>query len=341
MGIQGLLPLLKDAQKSVHVSSYAGKTLGIDAYVWLHRGAYGCAREIVLGDPTPRYIAHALSRIRMLQHFGVKPYLVFDGDKLPAKRGTEDDREQRRSDNLQRARELEQQGNMQQARDVYGKCVDITPEMAFQLIKVLKEQGIPYVVAPYEADAQLAYLEAQGIIDAVITEDSDLLVFGCKTVLFKLDQAGNAVEMLQQLDPAAYRPFNMVVVDNRDGYWLRNLGDRIEAERLPPGISMITASDRNDRGSVRIRHYLPLWEEAERPNPDRGDWRAWTALLGSRQGEAGSEVFDAMNIFSNTGFGTVSSSLIALPSVAYQNRKAIWRFCGGHPDRGEWTDIAL
>ncbi|SPO26358.1 related to EXO1 - exonuclease which interacts with Msh2p [Ustilago trichophora] len=198
MGIQGLLPLLKDIQRPVHVSSYAAKTLGVDAYVWLHRGAYGCAREIVLGDPTPRYIAHALSRIRMLQHFGVKPYLVFDGDKLPAKRGTEDDREQRRSDNLRRAKQLEQQGNMQQARDVYGKCVDITPEMAFQLIKVLKEEGIPYVVAPYEADAQLAYLEAEGLIDGVITEDSDLLVFGCKTVLFKLDQAGNAVEMLQQ-----------------------------------------------------------------------------------------------------------------------------------------------
>lgn len=198
MGIQGLLPLLKDIQKSVHVSSYAGKTLGVDAYVWLHRGAYGCAREIVLGDPTPRYIAHALSRIRMLQHFGVKPYLVFDGDKLPAKSGTEDDREQRRSDNLRRAKELEQQGNLQQARDVYAKCVDITPEMAFQLIKVLKEENIPYVVAPYEADAQLAYLEAEAIIDGIITEDSDLLVFGCKTVLFKLDQAGNAVEMLQQ-----------------------------------------------------------------------------------------------------------------------------------------------
>ncbi|GAC95247.1 hypothetical protein PHSY_002822 [Pseudozyma hubeiensis SY62] len=197
MGIQGLLPLLKDVQRPVHVSSYAGKTLGVDAYVWLHRGAYGCAREIVLGDPTPRYIAHALSRIRMLQHFGVKPYLVFDGDKLPAKKGTEDDREQRRSDNLQRAKELEQEGKSQQARDVYGKCVDITPEMAFQLIKVLKEENIPYVVAPYEADAQLAYLEAQGIIDGVVTEDSDLLVFGCKTVLFKLDQAGNAVEMLQ------------------------------------------------------------------------------------------------------------------------------------------------
>ncbi|KAJ1600289.1 hypothetical protein NDA14_005283 [Ustilago hordei] len=91
MGIQGLLPLLKDASLPIHISSYSGRTLGIDTYVWLHRGAYGCAREIVLGDPNPRYISYALSRIGMLQHFGIKPYLVFDGDKLPAKTHTEDD----------------------------------------------------------------------------------------------------------------------------------------------------------------------------------------------------------------------------------------------------------
>lgn len=46
---------------------------------------------------------------------------------------------------------------------------------------------MPYVVAPYEADAQLAYLERSGLVDGIITEDSDLLVFGCKNVLFKLD----------------------------------------------------------------------------------------------------------------------------------------------------------
>ena len=38
------------------------------------------------------------------------------------------------------------------------------------------------VVAPYEADAQLAYLVKEGIADIVITEDSDLLAFGCKQV---------------------------------------------------------------------------------------------------------------------------------------------------------------
>ena len=39
--------------------------------------------------------------------------------------------------------------------------------------------GIDYVVAPLEADAQLAYLESQG----VVPEDSDLIAFGCKEVI--------------------------------------------------------------------------------------------------------------------------------------------------------------
>ncbi len=42
--------------------------------------------------------------------------------------------------------------------------------------------GVECIVAPYEADAQLAYLQKEGIVDLVITEDSDLLVFGCKQV---------------------------------------------------------------------------------------------------------------------------------------------------------------
>ncbi|EPQ26882.1 uncharacterized protein PFL1_05517 [Pseudozyma flocculosa PF-1] len=197
MGISGLLPLLKDIQSHRHVADYRGQTLGIDAYVWLHRGAYGCARDILNGLPTDRYIAYAVGRIRMLQHHGVKPYLVFDGDKLPAKQGTEDDRDQRRRDNLEKARSLERAGKAHEARDLYAKCVDITPAMAYQLIKLLRREGIPYVVAPYEADAQLAYLERHGIIDGIITEDSDLLVFGCEKVLFKLEQAGQCIEILR------------------------------------------------------------------------------------------------------------------------------------------------
>ena len=45
-------------------------------------------------------------------------------------------------------------------------------------------------MAPYEADSQLAYLSKEAIVDVVITEDSDLLVFGSHRVLFKMDEFG-------------------------------------------------------------------------------------------------------------------------------------------------------
>lgn len=55
--------------------------------------------------------------------------------------------------------------------------------------------NVKFVVAPYEADAQLAYLYKKKIIDVVITEDSDLLVFGVKKAFFKMDLQGKGVEI--------------------------------------------------------------------------------------------------------------------------------------------------
>ena len=45
-----------------------------------------------------------------------------------------------------------------------------------------RARGVDCVVAPYEADAQLAFLSKVGLAQAIITEDSDLLAFGCKKV---------------------------------------------------------------------------------------------------------------------------------------------------------------
>jgi exonuclease 1 len=47
---------------------------------------------------------------------------------------------------------------------------------------------VEYYVAPYEADAQLAYMYITGRAQVVITEDSDLLIFGVKRVMFKMDK---------------------------------------------------------------------------------------------------------------------------------------------------------
>ncbi|KAF9141617.1 Rad2 nuclease [Linnemannia schmuckeri] len=196
MGIQGLLPLLKSIERPVHLKDYAGKTLAVDGYVWLHKGAFSCAQELCLGQLTNKYVTYFMRKIEMFKFFGVKPYVVFDGGYLPSKASTEQERLSRREESKKQALDLHRAGKSKQAMDQFRKCVDVTPEMAFEVILALKAAGVDFVVAPYEADAQLAYLEKHGLVDGIVTEDSDLLVFGCKKVIFKLDQFGAGTEIL-------------------------------------------------------------------------------------------------------------------------------------------------
>ena len=49
-------------------------------------------------------------------------------------------------------------------------------------MQALRKAGVQLIVAPYEADAQLAFLSRTGAVDVVITEDSDCLPYGCKKV---------------------------------------------------------------------------------------------------------------------------------------------------------------
>lgn len=162
------------------------------------------------------------------------------------------------------------------------------------------------------------------------------------------ESAEAAAEALKHLDPTAYRPFNLVVADAHHAYWLaaREGADRMHVQEIGDGLSMLTAHDLNDaEQSARVRHYRPLFQAAAVPNPDDGDWSAWQTLLACTETapEAGAE--GAMNIQMEGGFGTRSSSLIALPGPQSpaQNppRTAQWRFCHGAPDSGRWTDIAL
>ncbi|TKA75286.1 hypothetical protein B0A55_05076 [Friedmanniomyces simplex] len=204
-----LLPLLKSIHKPTHLRNFAGQTLGVDAYGWLHRGTASCAIELAQQKPTRKHIEFALNRVRMLIHFGVKPFLVFDGDYLPSKAHTEKERAARRKESKRAGLELLRMEKISQAHLELQKAVDVTPLMARELIEELKLLDVPYVVAPYEADSQLAYLERQGVIDGVVSEDSDLLIFGTKCLLTKLDQHGECV-MINRADFTACREISLV-----------------------------------------------------------------------------------------------------------------------------------
>lgn len=150
-----------------------------------------------------------MNRVRMLIHFGIEPYLVFDGDYLPSKALTEKDRAARRKEARENGLRMLKHGKTSDAYLELQKAVDVTPEMARLVIEELKKAGIQYVVAPYEADSQLAYLEKKGIINGIVSEDSDLLVFGARALITKLDQYGECV-MIRRDDFTACREVSLV-----------------------------------------------------------------------------------------------------------------------------------
>lgn len=63
MGITGLLPLVASVTRSTHLSEFKNLKVAVDAYVWLHRGAYGCSYELCQGIPTHKYVAKAKTLI--------------------------------------------------------------------------------------------------------------------------------------------------------------------------------------------------------------------------------------------------------------------------------------
>ena len=134
-----------------------------------------------------------------------------------------------------------------------------------------------------------------------------------------------------------------MVADNRDAFWLtlREGAKRIVAESIPDGLSMVTANDLNDPSSARIRFYRPLFAHAQAPDPEKGDWEAREKLLGSRiwDGDAGPR--GAMCVVTPTGFGTSSSTLLALPTVEHPEMKPVFRFCPGRPDETPWREVNL
>lgn len=193
MGVTGLLPQLKEIQTPNNLLEYKGKTLAIDTYSWLHKAIVSCAQELCQNKPTQKYITSVLKKVEMLRHFGVEPYLVFDGASLPTKAATAAERRARREEAQKKADEYMAKGNRLLAWKEFMKAAGVTSQMAKSIMVELDKRNIKYVVAPYEADPQMVYLEKIGLVDGIISEDSDLLVFGCKQLITKLNEYGECI----------------------------------------------------------------------------------------------------------------------------------------------------
>jgi len=208
MGIKDLLKELKPIMKTdAHLSHFRGKRAGVDASCWLHRSAHSCAWELVSGKGSDKYLKFLLKCIDCLQRNGVIPIIVFDGAQLPMKANEEHRRGVDRDNALREAMEADRMRDWQRRHQAAQRAVRTTKEMLKGFIDLCVENAVKFVCSPYEADAQLGYMYKHNQIDFVISEDSDLILYGVREVFYKLDVNGGGNGHYLNLDEIRnYRP---------------------------------------------------------------------------------------------------------------------------------------
>ena len=190
MGIHGLHALLKDIERRLGLSYFRGLHVGIDGNGWLVRCSKRvkssmprqakeraqCYKEAVVTE-TCQFFKTALTYMAQLD---MKVTIVFDGAPLPIK----EEHKKRLGSHV-----LEDESWIM-SKDVYAQ---IRKNLSQQRRRYLPQLSLQLVVAPYEADSQLAFLYRQKVIDFVISEDYDLLCYGVHFVFSKYEADGTGV----------------------------------------------------------------------------------------------------------------------------------------------------
>lgn len=211
----------KEKAKCIHnIREFVNGSLAVDASSWLHKAGYSISETLVEaaeknpgGDwqrDYPQIVSCLTNYIvkrcdELFKYAGIAHItLVYDGERrCPLKMDTNDSRNSKRQANLAKARLLKSQGRLKEASEVYRACVKVPFSLSMIVMqKVMgKNNRLASVVAPFEADAQLAKLCLDGVCQAVITEDSDLLVYSASIgvpfpIIFKLDRNTGACDIV-------------------------------------------------------------------------------------------------------------------------------------------------
>ncbi|XP_072898015.1 DNA excision repair protein ERCC-5 homolog [Hemitrygon akajei] len=132
---------------------------------------------------------------------------------------------------------LEQSGLQSQKQKQERVAATITGQMYLETQELLRIFGIPYIVAPMEAEAQCAYLDMTDQTSGTITDDSDIWLFGARHVYKNFFNQDKYVEYYQYI-----HLYNQLGLDRRK---LINLAYFLGSDYTEgiPGVGYVTAME--------------------------------------------------------------------------------------------------
>jgi len=195
MGISELLRKLGPITEGKHISEFANLTAAIDIMNWLYKGLYACAANTSQDEKSDLYLNYPLKMLALLKVHNITPIVVFDGKTVKEKEKIEEERRENRETNIEKAKLLKNAGNEDESKKFFKRGLKIKNKMKNTLIEILKQLEIKVIVAPYEADSQIAYLVRKNYADFAISEDSDLIALGVRNIVMKLNPEGTCMNI--------------------------------------------------------------------------------------------------------------------------------------------------
>lgn len=190
MGIKNLLKFLNtfpDLIEEKNINEYSGKKIAIDISILLYQVVISVRNSGAdLTNKQGKITSHILGlfnkTIKLLLK-GIIPVYVFDGKPPEIKRKVLDLRK-----NIRKKAEekMAKADSFEDKVKYFKRSVVITKEQLDECRLLLDYMGVPYINAPQEADSQCAWLAKKGFVDAVLTEDMDILTFGSPLIIRNL-----------------------------------------------------------------------------------------------------------------------------------------------------------
>merc|ERR1712012_333498 len=170
------------------IKNYFGRKVAIDASMSLYqfliavRADGGAQLTNEAGETTSHLMGVFYRTIRMIDN-GIKPIYVFDGKPPDLKSGELEKRAESKAKAEEALQKAKDAGDHDEIDGQNRRSVRVTKTHNAEAQELLKLMGVPFVLAPCEAEAQCAELVKSGKAFAVGTEDMDALTFGSNVML--------------------------------------------------------------------------------------------------------------------------------------------------------------
>ncbi|THH29118.1 hypothetical protein EUX98_g5065 [Antrodiella citrinella] len=192
MGIKGLTALISEhSPKAItehEIKTLFGRKVAIDASMSMYQFLIAVRQkdgELLTNDAgeiTSHLMGFFYRTIRIVEN-GIKPVYVFDGKPPDLKAGVLKNRYEKREEAKEEGEEAKETGTAEDIERLTRRTVKVTREHNEECRRLLTLMGIPFVVAPSEAEAQCAELARGGKVYAAGSEDMDTLTFNAPILL--------------------------------------------------------------------------------------------------------------------------------------------------------------